>query len=277
MIDNIYLIGGGGILILMILGFFVIRKFKATRAMETLEEKEYKKDTRPKTITSKFKYFFIGGMVLLVIAYPFVLGQGSLPMLMFMVGIGGMISIGMPLGFIFLEPRQRCKMLRQMTKKNFGIVTIVKGKELYSQMKNFDRDTLEIGNGWYHLERGRIYQDKGVVTQLNDPDKIKFMGGIPTIFLDLDTITPLSFHKDKLKINPQEVSAPMKSELAIKKLELMKHLISTGGKLAIIVVIVGLGISAYYGYDTNARAKALEIIVNGIASHVAPVINATVK
>jgi len=125
--------------------------------------------------------------------------------------------LGIIAGWIFGDPYQRAKLQRNVTKKNYGIVNFVsKGARIMSKIKDFDHDLLFVNEGVWVLECNKVYKTEKDDTKLGDkqypilPEHVNNIIGIPTIFLDIDTMRPLSFFKEKGDANPIDLASTLK-------------------------------------------------------------------
>jgi len=145
----------------------------------------------------------------------------------------------------------RCKLKRQLLKKNFGIVNLVSKdyKSILSLIKNFDHDIIEIGGKIWIIEPDRIYRkNKETIIPIQEKD-IKFIAGIPTLYLNADSLYPLTFFKEETKINPAELFAPVNAYIITKEAELLRW--KRTYTIGVIILLCLLAISVYYSFSTH--------------------------
>jgi hypothetical protein len=164
------------------------------------------------------------------------------------------LIIGVIAGVIFGDKNVRTVFLRNATKKNFGYVHYVsRGRYVFTKIRNLDNDFIMDKSGQiFTINKGKIYKQKdGSQSYDITNEHISMTGGIPQIFIDIDTMEPLSFHVDENaeKFNPERIGANVKTMVAV---ETAKGLL--GNKVAaligIISIIAAAG-AAYFSYDTN--------------------------
>jgi hypothetical protein len=131
------------------------------------------------------------------------------------------LPVGVFIGWVVMDTHQRAKVMRTLFKRNYGIVNFVsKGKQIISRVKDFDFDLLFVDNGLWILSKNRIYRTEkrdGAYIEseahpLNGSD-ISFISGIPTIFLDVDTMMPLKFEHETSEANPIDLGSTLRGWL----------------------------------------------------------------
>jgi hypothetical protein len=176
--------------------------------------------------------------------------------LILLIGMSCFLPIGMIVGWMFLDPYMRCKVLRKVTRKNLGIVNFVgKGKKITSKIRNFDEDTIWIKNKCWVISLEGIYEvDKegsAVDDETNqlDPDGlITYMETVPVMFIDINTMFPLSLHENTADwIKPEELGSTLKGWVDNQQAKLM-FLKRSMDTYFLIVIICAIA-SAYLGYQ----------------------------
>lgn len=172
--------------------------------------------------------------------------------------------------FIFgkwADPIFRCKMLRQLTKKNYMVIAIVQkdGRTISQRVVNAEKDVAIVNNALWVILGGRVYRrdktgsskkkdilnafEKGTKEEADfqiKADNIVFEEGVPTVYLDSDTITPLDFYRDKATIKPEEVGSAL---LAYVYNQLAKAMASVSNiRLLLLIILAGVLICAGLGY-----------------------------
>lgn len=182
--------------------------------------------------------------------------------LILLLGATSFAPLGLMLGWFFGDPFQRAKIRRSITKKNYGIVNFVsKGARIMSTIKNFDYDILFVGDGVWILERNKVYmQDKndGIMGTKAVypilPEHVNSVIGIPVIFLDVDTMRPLSFHKEAGEANPIDLASTMKGYIMN---QLAKNMFFKRTFMLLIIIVIAtsvlnLGLT-YQVYDMASK------------------------
>lgn len=142
----------------------------------------------------------------------------ALGVVLLFLGMTGFLPLGIIVGKFFLDPYVRCKLLRKVRQKNYGLAYFVYkgGQRVDIRIKNMDSDVIVVEDEtkiWV-LEKGSIYyvnrqdekifhatiQGKNVVTTPQD---------VPIVFLDAESMLPLNFNKRDTETNPQQAGASL--------------------------------------------------------------------
>lgn len=124
------------------------------------------------------------------------------------------LSMGVVLGWLFLNIDMRCKILRRMRGKNYGIIHFVlRGSQhLVTRIMDLDGDVI-VSNMrmWVIDDKGVHYIDRdGKKQHWADitSDHIKTLpANIPCLYLDYETMVPLKFYKEQSKSDPLQVGS----------------------------------------------------------------------
>lgn len=160
-------------------------------------------------------YLSVMGIVCIVIIPQYVNELSPvLTLLMWLFGMACFLPVGAILGWLFFNVETRCKIMRRMRGKDYGIVNFVHkgGKRITSRIKDFGEDIIVQdtrmwiidANGVYYLDRDR---NKIMHARIKSQDIITLPSNIPSLYLDAETMIPLKFHKEKSKSNPQQAGA----------------------------------------------------------------------
>jgi len=172
-----------------------------------------------------FKLLGIFGLLaLLVIGGYFYLTKSNFMLPMMLIGALAFAPIGIFVGWAMGDKYAFAKFLRSTTKKNFGVIQLVEkdGKNIVSFVKNLSADVIEWANGFWHIDKDRIYNDKGDVNYAITSDHLKYIAGVPTLFLDANSFSPLNFWRDpNKKTDPREITLPAKAWIVTKEMELL--------------------------------------------------------
>lgn len=212
--------------------------------------------------TSRWQGFFqtlfilsIVALYLLIYYYAGNFNEVILPILL----LGGFffLPIGAFVGWIFVDPFQRAKIYRSVRKKNYGIVNFVsKGQRIVSRIKNFDEDLLFVRDAVWHLEPNRVFTmtkedtDAEISAQYPiSPENIATVQGIPTLFLDMNTMRPLTFWKDQGEADPIDLGSTLKGYLMN---QLQKNLFfKRTMQMSLILTIVMCFVATWFAYQNN--------------------------
>lgn len=134
--------------------------------------------------------------------------------------IGSMmfLPVGMILGWVVFDCVMRCKILRKISHRNYGVVNFVgKGRKMVSKIKNFDYSLIWKQNECWVLTKDRLYQITKDGNAVNDgkqldPDSIvTLVDTVPVVFVDLDSMEPLAIIKQgRAAVYPMEIGSALK-------------------------------------------------------------------
>jgi len=165
-----------------------------------------------------------------------------------------------------------------MTHKNYGIVNFIgKGNKMVSKMKNFDNDLIWIKDKCWSIRKGMIVllnkDGNAIVNDEKEVDPqsiVTMMDTVPVMFVDLDSLEPLSFNREpREQINPVELAANINSYIDNQLAKIM-FLRKT---IVIIASVAAVGL-AYLNMnnmnDVLAKMKIIQSQLDTIASQLAP-------
>jgi len=165
-------------------------------------------------------------------------------LLIWLFGMLCFLPLGLILGWLFLDPYMRCKMMRRMRGRNYGIVNFMHkgGQRIVSKIKNLDDDVIvENGRMWFLKEKGIYYLNVNGQTILHkeiNTENIKTLpANVPCLFLDPETMNPITFIKDSTKTNPQEAGAIV---LGYIHNQIMKNTLFKKTQTIFYILIIGI-------------------------------------
>jgi len=155
--------------------------------------------------------------------------------LLIIIGATSFLPIGMIMGWMLFDPVMRCKILRKMTKRNYGVIHFVgHGTKMFLKIKNFDHSLIWRNNECWVMAKSRIYQmskDGNAINegkQIDDSKIITTVDTVPVMFVDTLSMEPLALHGDKRDaVYPEELGSSLKAwvdnqrqkMMAVKKME----------------------------------------------------------
>lgn len=186
-------------------------------------------------------------------------------------------SLGIIAGFVFailvflyFDTFSRVKILRAVTKRNYGIVFLVgRGKQITTLVKNLDEDTIWIDNNVWIIDSNKIYR-KDNKTNINaiESKHINTISGIPILFLSLESMKPLDFYSDENTVKPEEIGATLRAWLynQYAKMLFFKKTIEIAA-IVIIVLLLAITFFSYVSYNNSQEIvkiskETLEIVKN---------------
>jgi len=215
-------------------------------------------------------------IVFLFLMWQYNPGNQALTTIIFIVGAFLFIPLGAILGWVFLDPYMRCKIMRKMAKgrKNFGIVNFVgKGKKIISRIKNFDEDLIWIKNKCWALTKSGIYEldkngEQATEKRALDPDSfVTLTDSVPTMFIDIDSMQPLTFQDTGREgISPEELGSVLKGWVDNQMAKVM-FLKKTLDAYFLILILCAIA-SAFFGYQNNQEIMELKTMIQHLQEQV---------
>ena len=155
------------------------------------------------------------GIVGVIFIYQMVESFNSgLALLLWLFGMMCFLPMGLILGWFFLDPYMRCKIMRRTRHKNYGIIYFVHkgGKRITTRIKNLDDDVIINETKIWLIDKGGVYYldingNKIMNSAIDDANIVTLPSNVPALFLDPETMIPLRFHEEKSKTNPQQAGA----------------------------------------------------------------------
>lgn len=187
------------------------------------------------------------GLVFLIVLRN-ILPNEAMYAIVIIIGSFMFIPVGMVVGWVMFDVFIRCKILRRISKRNYGIVNFVgKGKRIVSKIKNFDHGLIWQKEDLWVLTKGKIYQQTKDGNAANDgynldPDSVlTLVDTVPVIFVDMDSMEPLSItQQGRIPIYPSEIGSACKAWIDVQRAKLLSSK-KTMDILLIIAVICSIG------------------------------------
>jgi hypothetical protein len=176
----------------------------------------------------------------------------SFILLIWLFGMLCFLPLGVILGWFFLDPYMRCKLMRRMRGRNYGIVNFLHkgGQRIVSKIKDLDDDVIvENGRMWILNREGIHYLNvdgQKILHKEIKTENIKTLpANVPCLFLDPETMNPITFLKTETQTNPQEAGSIVLGYInnQIMKNKLFKKTQTIFYILIIVIVIVNLVLS----------------------------------
>lgn len=216
------------------------------------------------------------GIMFLFLMWQYNPSNEGITIIVFLLGGSLFIPLGMILGWVFLDPFMRCKLMRKMTKgrRNFGIVNFVgKGKKIVTRIKNFDEDLVWIKNKCWALTKAGIYEldkngEQATENRALNPDSfVTVTESVPTMFIDINSMQPLAFEvTGREGIAPEELGSTLKGWIdnQLAKVMFLKKSLD----IYFVVVIICSILSAYFGYQNNQTITELETKIEELSRQI---------
>jgi hypothetical protein len=198
------------------------------------------------------------------------------PPLFLLIWIFGMmcfLPLGLIAGWLFLDTYMRCKILRRFRGKNYGIVNFlhVGGQRIATRIKDLDDDVVvQDGKLWILRKDGVYYLDKDNKIQLHkqiSSEHLKTLpANVPCLFLDPETMNPISFKEEKSKTNPTQAGAMILGYInnQVRKNASLRRSMSFFYIIVLAVVVINLVI----GLQLYTWLEELQVVVPSLQDKV---------
>ena len=263
----------------------ILSKYLKSENFRRREEriKVMKETDNTKTRQTTVLFLAALGGVFIFMAYQYIKEPWVL-ILMMVMGSCMFLPVGMIAGWVFLDSYMRCRIMRRMTHKNYGIVNFIgKGNKMVSKMKNFDNDLIWIKDKCWSIRKGMIVllnkDGNAIVNDKKEVDPqsiVTMMDTVPVMFVDLDSLEPLSFNREpREQINPVELAANINSYIdnQLAKIMFLRKTMDIYFMIVIIASVAAVGL-AYLNMnnmnDVLAKMKIIQSQLDTIASQLAP-------
>lgn len=194
-----------------------------------------------------------------------------------LVGCMMFIPIGAILGWMF-DPYIRCKMMRRMTKKNYGMINFIsKGNKMVAKMKDFDNSLIWKKNECWVLSKEGIHQltkngnalNEGKV--INADSIVTVVDTVPMIYVDLDSFEVLTFAREgRERVKPSEIGSSLKAWEDNQRAKLMSA--QKTMNILIVVAVIAAVAAAFLGYLNMTKMEEISTTLKVIQGYVAPLI-----
>jgi hypothetical protein len=256
-----------------------VKQFKLGKKEEKILRK---RETR--ALTGKQQLLMLGmivGLFFLITLFNYSPDHPLLFTVVMLVGGLMFLPIGMFFGWVLIDPFMRCKVLRKVTRRNYGIANFIsKGNKMISRIKNFDGDLIWIKNKVWAVTDGGVYEfDKygdGIIHggEIDPKSTVTVTDTVPVIFIDIDSMEPLSFQRSgREKIYPEELGATLKGWIdnQMGKAALLRKSLDTYFIILILSAMAAAALS-YLCYDELTRMslelESIKSTVNEILTRV---------
>jgi hypothetical protein len=259
----------------------IVKKILAGQTKIKRKEKrmiENKEFEGTKLRNNMFMGFAVMGLFFIMFLYLY-MKMDWMFIIVLLLGSMMFLPVGMVLGWAVLDPYVRCKILRKMTRKNYGIINFVgKGQKLISKIKNFEQALVWKKNEVWIISEEFVYQltkdgdsivEKG---KINPESIVTLIDTVPVMFVDVDSMQPLTLARDRREgINPLELGATLKSwvDNQLAKAMFLKQTYNI-----YFVIIIGCSIGAIlFGYVNYTKLDELSNSVKTLSAQIQSVLS----
>ncbi len=178
--------------------------------------------------------------------------------IMALLGAFAFMPIGFLLGWLIMDPFMRATIIRKLTRRNFGILFLVsRGKQVIPLIKDLNGSLIWHDRKVWVITPSRIYTlrksaDGDFAIKSED---IYLVGGVPTMFIDFDTMKPIGFFKDQSEIKPEELGASLIgwNNNQIAKAIVFKKQVTTMVTILLVIVLA----CVYFSYQNYTMLQGL--------------------
>ncbi len=222
----------------------------------------------------------IVGIILIVVLRNY-LPNNAMFALLIIIGATTFMPIGMIMGWLMFDPVMRCKVLRKVTKRNYGVVQFVgHGSKMFPKIKNFDYSLIWRNNECWVMAESRVYQmskDGNAINdgkQIDEKNIVTYVDTVPVLFLDTHSMAPMRLSLDgDSSVYPVEIGSSLKAwvdnqrakMMAIKKMEDMMMIILIGScVVAAVLCLITMTKVEEMSADMKGLKEQLQFIIEGL-------------
>jgi len=191
------------------------------------------------------------GIILVVVLNSY-LPNDAMFALLIIIGATSFLPMGMIMGWLLFDPVMRCKILRKMSKRNYGVIQFVShGGKMFPKIKNFDQSLILRNNECWVLAESRVYQmtkDGNAINkgkEINAKNIVTYVDTVPVLFLDTHNMSPMKLtNEGDSSVYPVEIGSQLKAwtdnqrakMMAVKKMEDMMTMILIAASVGAVVI-----------------------------------------
>lgn len=247
------------------------------------KEKKMIRNAEYDSTAGRFREITIGlavmGIIVVVLLRSY-LPNTAMFALLVIIGATSFLPTGMILGWLLFDPVMRCKVLRKVSRKNYGIVNFVgHGNKAFPKIKNFDQSLIWKQNECWVIAQSRVYQmtkDGNAINKGKEIDAdsvLTYVDTVPVIFIDMHSMEPITISKEgRTAVYPGEIGSALKAwvdnqrakMMAVKKMTdtmLMVAVVACIG--AVIVSFVTMGKVDELTETIKTIKEQLQFIIEG--------------
>jgi hypothetical protein len=202
------------------------KKGAKRREKNLIKDKEF-----DKTSNSQLTLIYLVIIALMFLfLVPTILPNEAMYLIIILTGSFMFIPVGMLIGWVSFDIVMRCKIMRKLTRRNWGIINFVgKGNRVISKIKNFDEGLIWSQDSCWVLNRDKVchYSKDGnlIIDEKReiDPDSvITVVETVPVVFVDMESFEPLSIGiTGREKVLPSEIGNSIKAWMDNQRMKMM--------------------------------------------------------
>lgn len=242
------------------------------------KEKKMIKNAEYDATSGKTREIIIGlavmGIILVVLLQNY-LPNTSMFALLIIIGATSFLPMGMILGWLMFDPVMRCKVLRKMSKKNYGIVNFVgHGNKAFQKIKNFDHSLIWKDNECWVLAKSRVCQmtkDGNAINrgkEIDEDSVLTYVDTVPVLFIDMHSFEPIKIDKTgRTAVYPGEIGSALKAWVDNQRAKMMAV-----KKLAdnfLLIAIIACAAAAVISFITMGRVEEMSESIESMKEQLA--------
>jgi hypothetical protein len=174
------------------------------------------------------------------------------------------LPFGIILGYLFFNPYMRVKMLRALTKRNYGFLNLVlHGNVIKKTIVNLDKTYVMKDKNLWIISPKTVYNVQTGEKHPIQQEHIQFTSGVPELFVSYESMVPIVFDKKKEILRPGEVGSTILEYISVQT---AKDVFFQRRRLNLIAVIVCI-LALMVGYNTimlyqidNQISKSVKVV-----------------
>jgi len=211
-----------------------------------------KKIRRAKTvydITGIISSMVIGVFLFLIFETYLYWGDPAFYIIVLLIGMCSWLVIGIPLGAFIVDTYLRCKLLRFINRrKNYGIIHIVsKGHRIITMIKDLNEAIIMKEDAIWGISKGYVYNlnKRNIKYPITD-SMIHYISNVPVIYLDYESMKPLSFYAEETTISPKQLGSSLVGWAMVQKKKAIRQQKHINYMYLIISVLIVLNMILTY-------------------------------
>lgn len=153
----------------------------------------------------------------------------------------------------------RAWVMQRLFKRDIGILAITSKdkKKIDEVICDFQKDLVWVqGNVWIFDKRHLYRKDKVEKGMMVENKILKFKEGVPTLFVDRDSLMPIEFDSESVPVKPNEIAANLKAWIDNERAKLLAQ--TQGLQTMLLICMLVSMVAAGAGYMAFQKAEATQ-------------------
>jgi len=165
------------------------------------------------------------------------------------VGMFCWLPLGIPLGAILIDTYLRCRVLRFINpRKNYGVIHIVsKGHYIVTMIRDLNESIIMKDEAIWGISKGYVYNFNKKSRHEIKAEHINYISNVPVIYLDYESMKPLTFHQEVTQISPKQLGSSLVGWAMVQKKKAIRSQKQVNYMYLIIsiLIIVNIALTGY--------------------------------